>query len=113
MPLLPIEISKGIEKLKTDELGSWADDVPDSKLLVLTAEPTTEVKYYDGLLESLNPVEVQLSTQQADEKSPLYSVNSFEELGLSQELLKGIYAMKFVKPSKVQEKALPLLLKNP
>lgn len=28
-------------------------------------------------------------------------------------MLKGIYAMKFVKPSKVQERALPLLLSNP
>lgn len=28
-------------------------------------------------------------------------------------LLKGLYAMKFVKPSKVQERALPLLLANP
>ena len=30
-----------------------------------------------------------------------------------EELLKGIYAMKFVKPSRVQEKALPLLLSDP
>lgn len=29
------------------------------------------------------------------------------------DLLKGLYAMKFVKPSKVQERALPLLLHNP
>jgi len=28
-------------------------------------------------------------------------------------LLKGLYAMKFVKPSKVQERALPLLLASP
>jgi superfamily II DNA/RNA helicase len=28
-------------------------------------------------------------------------------------LLKGIYAMKFQKPSKVQERALPLLVSNP
>lgn len=29
------------------------------------------------------------------------------------DLLLGIYAMKFTKPSKIQEKALPLLLANP
>ena len=29
------------------------------------------------------------------------------------ELLKGIYKMGFQKPSKIQEKALPLLLQNP
>lgn len=30
-----------------------------------------------------------------------------------EELLKGLYAMKFTKPSKIQEKALPLLVRNP
>jgi ATP-dependent RNA helicase DDX19/DBP5 len=44
----------------------------------------------------------------------IYSaVKSFEQLGLSQELLKGIYAMGFEKPSKIQETALPMLLQNP
>ena len=50
---------------------------------------------------------------QADPNSPLYSAKSFDELGLAPELLKGIYAMKFQKPSKIQERALPLLLHNP
>ncbi|KAI8613846.1 P-loop containing nucleoside triphosphate hydrolase protein [Chytriomyces sp. MP71] len=40
-------------------------------------------------------------------------VKTFEELGLSTELLKGLYAMGFQKPSKIQERALPLLLANP
>lgn len=31
----------------------------------------------------------------------------------SEELLRGIYFMNFMKPSKIQEKALPLLLANP
>lgn len=29
------------------------------------------------------------------------------------DLMKGIYAMNYTKPSKIQEKALPLLLGNP
>lgn len=29
------------------------------------------------------------------------------------DLLKGVYKMGFQKPSKIQEKALPLLLQNP
>eukprot|EP00126_Sphaerothecum_destruens_P001672 Sdes_comp15080_c0_seq1m3873 len=62
-----------------------------------------------GLLESSNEIEV----QQADPNSPLYSVKSFEELNLSPLLLKGIYAMKFNKPSKIQEKALPLIISDP
>lgn len=30
-----------------------------------------------------------------------------------EDLLKGLYNMKFAKPSKIQERALPLLLHNP
>lgn len=58
-------------------------------------------------------VEVKLADIQADPNSALYSVKSFEDLGLRKELLDGIYAMKYAKPSKIQERALPLLLSNP
>lgn len=57
--------------------------------------------------------EVKVKMAQSNPDSPLYSVSSFEELGLKDTLLKGLYAMKFNKPSKIQEKALPLLLSNP
>ncbi|RCK64448.1 ATP-dependent RNA helicase DBP5 [Candida viswanathii] len=67
----------------------------------------------NNLIQSTYEVKVKLADLQADPNSPLYSVKSFEELGLSPELLKGLYAMKFNKPSKIQEKALPLLLSNP
>ena len=55
----------------------------------------------------------ELDIQQRDPTSPLYSVKSFEELRLNDDLLKGIYAMGFNRPSKIQETALPLLLANP
>ncbi|KAL8642251.1 MAG: hypothetical protein Q9228_001045 [Teloschistes exilis] len=58
-------------------------------------------------------VDVKLSDVQADPNNPLYSIKNFNELGLRPEILKGIYDMGFVKPSKIQEKALPLLLANP
>ncbi|WOO81524.1 ATP-dependent RNA helicase DBP5 [Vanrija pseudolonga] len=58
-------------------------------------------------------VEVKLADLQADPNSPLYSAKTFEELPLHKDLLKGIYAAGFTKPSKIQEKALPLLLANP
>ncbi|KAJ1723833.1 RNA helicase required for poly(A+) mRNA export [Coemansia erecta] len=58
-------------------------------------------------------VEVKLADIQADPNSPLYSVKDFSKLGLHENLLKGIYEMGFVKPSKIQERALPLLLANP
>ncbi|EIW72166.1 hypothetical protein TREMEDRAFT_58322 [Tremella mesenterica DSM 1558] len=66
-----------------------------------------------GLISNDFQVEVKLVDQQADPNSPLYSVKSFEALPLHEDLLKGIYACGFKKPSKIQEKALPLLLNNP
>lgn len=50
---------------------------------------------------------------QEDASNPLYSVASFDNLGIAENVLKGIYTMNFKKPSKIQEKALPLLLRNP
>ncbi|CAI6332803.1 unnamed protein product [Periconia digitata] len=58
-------------------------------------------------------VEVKLADMQADPNNPLFSATSFEQLNLSEELLKGIRMMNFKKPSKIQEKALPLLFLNP
>lgn len=65
------------------------------------------------LRESTYDVTVTLADQQANPNSPLYSVKAFEDLGLHENLLKGIYGMKYQKPSKIQERALPLLLQNP
>lgn len=73
----------------------------------------SQTEIVSGFFEALNEVDVKLADQQADVNSPLYSANTFEELGLDENLLKGIYAMKFNKPSKVQSRALPLLLANP
>lgn len=79
-----------------------------------TAGPVAGVEEDEGnLIKSTYEVAVTLADQQADPNSPLYSVKSFDQLGISQELLKGIYSMKYQKPSKIQERALPLLLQNP
>ncbi|KAF2865521.1 P-loop containing nucleoside triphosphate hydrolase protein [Massariosphaeria phaeospora] len=66
-----------------------------------------------ALTETEANVEVKLADMQADPNNPLFSVKRFEDLQLSDELLRGIRSMNFQKPSKVQEKALPLLLSNP
>ncbi|PSS20663.1 hypothetical protein M430DRAFT_66332 [Amorphotheca resinae ATCC 22711] len=66
-----------------------------------------------ALHEPQYAVEVKLSDLQADANSPLYSIGSFEELGINPQILKGMYAMNFKKPSKIQERALPLLLSSP
>ncbi|KAI1481173.1 DEAD-domain-containing protein [Daldinia eschscholtzii] len=65
------------------------------------------------LQENSYDVEVQLSDLQQDTDNPLGSAHTFEELGLPAEVLKGLSAMRFQKPSKVQEKALPLMLADP
>ncbi|KAF2278670.1 P-loop containing nucleoside triphosphate hydrolase protein [Westerdykella ornata] len=66
-----------------------------------------------ALQEPEADVEVTLADMQQDPNNPLFSAKSFEELNLKEELLKGIKNMGFRKPSKIQEKALPLLLMNP
>lgn len=76
-------------------------------------EEKADDKESSNLINSTYEVKIKLADLQADPNSPLYSVKSFEELGLKEELLKGLYAMKYNKPSKIQERALPLLLKNP
>ena|SRR2546423_15209899 len=88
-------------------------------------EKETDKKKEDtNLIQNKYEVAVKLQDLQADPNSPLYSVKSFDELGLyvscghrthhrHPNLLKGIYGMKFQKPSKVQERALPLLVANP
>eukprot|EP00158_Paraphelidium_tribonemae_P004356 Partr_v1_DN26710_c0_g1_i4_m9129 putative ATPdependent RNA helicase len=62
-----------------------------------------------GLLDTSHEVEVKL----ADPKAELFAAESFELLNVSPEILKGLYAMNFTKPSKIQGRALPLLMAKP
>ncbi|KAJ5624462.1 hypothetical protein N7510_000771 [Penicillium lagena] len=98
--------------------GSLADRVtqPDAPKPAETEKPgdgaPSELRGSE-LQEPEYSVEVKLSDQQADPNNPLYSVKNFEDLGLDERILKGLSAMNFRKPSKVQERALPLLMRNP
>ncbi|KAG0091311.1 RNA helicase required for poly(A+) mRNA export [Podila epicladia] len=56
---------------------------------------------YDMVIEDMKPL------------TPLESVKTFEELKLSEPLLKAVYSSKFAKPSRIQEYALPYLLRDP
>uniref|UniRef100_A0A8C6TZK3 RNA helicase n=1 Tax=Neogobius melanostomus TaxID=47308 RepID=A0A8C6TZK3_9GOBI len=62
-----------------------------------------------SLVRNRNQVEV----LQRDPNSPLFSVKTFEELRLKQELLNGVYNMGFNRPSRIQENALPMMLAQP
>ncbi|KAJ8258755.1 hypothetical protein COCON_G00177670 [Conger conger] len=64
---------------------------------------------HTNLVNTTSRVEV----LQRDPNSPLYSVKSFEELRLKPQLLHGVYAMGFNRPSKIQENALPMMLAEP
>jgi len=66
-----------------------------------------------GLLEPEFDVNVKLTDLQADPNDPLYSIKDFRDLDLPPELQKGLSALSFFRPSKIQERALPILMKNP
>lgn len=53
-----------------------------------------------------------LEVKQKDPNSPLYSAKTFEELGLRKELLDGVHKVGYQKPSKIQEFAIPNIVKN-
>ncbi|KAK5124691.1 hypothetical protein LTR85_001404 [Meristemomyces frigidus] len=90
------------------------DGAADSSLeMAQTDGATTWMNGSAGLDEPEFDVNVKLADLQDDPNNPLYSVKSFEELKLREELLRGLSVMGFHKPSKIQERALPLLLKNP
>ncbi|OAK95539.1 P-loop containing nucleoside triphosphate hydrolase protein [Phaeosphaeriaceae sp. SRC1lsM3a] len=91
-----------------------AKDTPEaSSVAEAQVDGSGEPNNGSPLADTEYKVEVKLADMQADPNNPLYSAKSFEELKLSEELLKGIRNMNFRKPSKIQEKALPLLLMNP
>ncbi|CAG8502854.1 2019_t:CDS:2 [Scutellospora calospora] len=98
-------VNGGGEVLQMNELGFF----PNVENLTAQIEKLdTQEPKHRSLLESSYEVKV---TRVDDE--PLLSVTKFEELNLGPDLLKGIYEMGFTTPSKIQAKALPLLLKKP
>lgn len=117
--------SSNSHDVQADEPASpTSNEAQPSPLTALEAEPPSSIdnNQTDGASEPLGgsgivepnyAVDVKLSDVQADPSNPLYSIRTFEELGLHEDILKGIYQMRFSKPSKIQEKALPLLLANP
>ncbi|KAK1468833.1 DEAD/DEAH box helicase [Colletotrichum melonis] len=66
-----------------------------------------------GLIENTYDVDVKLGDLQSDQNSTLYSVSTFSEMNLRDEILRGLLSLNYQKPSKIQEKALPLMLTDP
>lgn len=85
-------------------------------MAAVTAEEPEEMtgdEKANFLIETTNEVEVKLADATADPKASLYSVETFESLQLSPEILKGVYAMGYQRPSKIQGRALPILMAKP
>lgn len=106
---------------KDEPKTSWADEV-NSPISEQPPKANTESSQLDGAGGPLNgselrepdyAVEIKLSDMQADPNNPLFSAKTFEDLNLKPEVLKGVIGMNFRKPSKVQEKTLPLLMLDP
>ncbi|CAM1500764.1 Fc.00g099260.m01.CDS01 [Cosmosporella sp. VM-42] len=66
-----------------------------------------------GLQEPEWDVEVSLSELQQNEATPFHSATTWHDLHLPQDISKGLAALNFQKPSKVQGKSLPLMLSDP
>lgn len=124
-------IAKSFEERLTFPKGkSWADDEDDdtpppapAEKKEAPAEKEEDVKAEtDGANAFLNgsgldepefDVNVKLADLQDNPNNPLYSVKDFSALELDPELLRALSVNGFHKPSKIQERALPLLMKNP
>ncbi|GBP59534.1 DEAD-box helicase Dbp80 [Eumeta japonica] len=106
-----LEITNRISNMgmaKKDESNSSdSDEVADNANRADTSLLMKIIR--QGLVESKLDIEI----QRKDPNSPLHSVKSFEALHLKPNLLKGVYAMGFNAPSKIQETALPTLLADP
>ena len=67
-----------------------------------------------GKSEQLVEQEETVVEKKVVDDTPYASAKSFEELGLSAELLQGLYSeMKFERPSKIQGETLPMILTSP
>lgn len=80
----------------------WADDGEANDELGSVPD------YAKGIQESDDASRVEVL--QADPTTPYHAATTFEEIGLSDALLKGVYHMKFSKPSKIQATSLPMIL---
>ncbi|KAF8947308.1 RNA helicase required for poly(A+) mRNA export [Haplosporangium gracile] len=76
---------------------------------------TSLVETYESLSPEIGKLNAGYDVHviQQDQSSPYHSISRFEDLNLHDDILKGLYNKKFDRPSKIQEHALPLLLKNP
>lgn len=79
-----------------------------------TNHTTTAEEFDEQLYQQFRASEnVDLDEMQSDPNNPLYSeVSSFKDFNLRKELLDAVYDLKYNRPSRIQAKALPLILNS-
>jgi len=95
-----------------------AEELKNKATITPADSPAPEKKEEDDpdtapvALSGLHPhdKDAQVHVESADKETIYRSIASFNELGLSNELLKGVLAMNFTAPSKIQAVALPRIL---
>ncbi|KAL3318399.1 ATP-dependent RNA helicase ddx25 [Cichlidogyrus casuarinus] len=104
-------------QIRNTEPSAYVTDYPRPITKQYDAEDLDEVSradksYIDKLFktELVETREEDIELLRADPTNPLHSAKNFKELNLNDDVLKGIYEMRFRKPSGIQEKALPYLL---
>ncbi|XP_037731200.1 DEAD-box helicase Dbp80 isoform X2 [Drosophila subpulchrella] len=106
-----LNIESGSQEIKSESSllvpRSGEEGEPD------VADPAETSLLIKILGKGLVNTKLSLDIQQKNPNSPLHSIKTFEALHLKASLLKGIYAMGFNTPSKIQETALPTLLADP
>lgn len=97
---------------------SVAGDLSKATLASPDEEDDVQLAAYSGLHPNDKTAEVSVTVAQDDAASSSGAVNptiyraveTFDQLGLTKELLSGVYAMKFTTPSKIQAQALPIIM---
>jgi ATP-dependent RNA helicase DDX19/DBP5 len=105
--------SEGWGKKPDTEIEWAADPVElDPKQSAKEIEKVTQ-KVAGLHTNNLTTTTQEVTVKLADSSELYTSITSFEELLLPPDLLKGVYALGYQKPSKIQASALPLLLTTP
>jgi translation initiation factor 4A len=64
----------------------------------------------DNIKETMDEKEIHREHKDEDEKDEIPSIQNWDELQISTELLRGIYAYGFEQPSEIQKKSIPAIL---
>ncbi|VDO07427.1 unnamed protein product [Rodentolepis nana] len=96
------------ENARTSFDPSTSDTVDDTDNGINRAEKSYINKLLNTKLVETQACDIEMLRE--DPSNPLHSVKTFQDLNLDPQLLKGIAALGFNKPSAIQEKALPYLI---